>query len=97
MSCSSLWVIYIIFCNNCTDFYIGSTNNFRNRMNLHRFHTTHDESNRLYVNKHFSECCGNNDKGFKAFPFHKVNKEDPTYLLCKEMYFIRMYRPPLNR
>ena len=35
MNCNSLNVIYLIICN-CGLNYIGQTNNFRNRINLHK-------------------------------------------------------------
>ena len=35
-NCKSINLIYIIYCNKCLYYYIGQTNNFRNRFNAHK-------------------------------------------------------------
>ena len=94
MSCITSNVIYILFCNGCTEIYVGETSiNLSLRMNLHRNHIENTNYRHFYVSKHIKNC-GNS--AFKVIPIYQVpNKSD--YLRRKmEIYFISILNPKLN-
>ena len=94
INCSVKFIIYAIICPNCHDFYIGQTKDLRKRMTLHRQQTDTDEYRNLHVNKHIHNCA---DGQFKVFPFYKVLKNSVSLMSEKESFFIRTFKPPLNR
>ena len=70
MTCTSSFVIYMLICKSCGDFYIGKTTNMlRTRMTVHRQQTRKDELRFLKVNKHF-HACSNGE--FNMFPVYNV-------------------------
>ena len=95
MNCNVLNVIYVIECISCNAQYIGETNNFRLRMNLHRDHTRKNAV--LAVNKHLYECNMNSEIKFRVMPFFKVRQDDTLLRKMKENYFIKKFTPILNR
>lgn len=97
MNCNVLSCIYVLCCANCPSIYIGETNNFRLRTNLHRDHI--NKNSGLDVSKHIFECTSNfpiNKDKFKIMPIFKMNNDDVSYRKSMERNFIRKYEPDLN-
>lgn len=91
-TCISTNVIYVITCS-CGYQYIGSTQNLRMRMNVHRQHLRDESLRILNVSKHI-HCCS---KGkFQVFPFYQMYTNDKSLREAKEQYFIDKYGPELN-
>ena len=94
MTCKSSFVIYMLICKSCGDFYIGKTTNMlRTRMTVHRQQTRKDELRVLKVNKHF-HACSNGE--FNIFPIYNVCNSSQAVLDKKERLFICILKPPLN-
>ena len=58
MSCLSRDVIYIIIFSKCQDYYIGQTENLRNRVTLHKKQIKHEQYRHLPVSKHLQGTGG---------------------------------------
>lgn len=95
MNCSTLNCIYVIRCAGCSKLYIGETNNFRLRTNLHRDHVTNNRG--LHVSKHIYECTKLKSKKFDIMPFYKVKRDCESLRKQKETYFINKFKPDLNK
>lgn len=54
MTCNTLNSIYVLKCWECEKLYIGETNNFCLRINLHKDHAKN--KNDLNVSKHIFKC-----------------------------------------
>ena len=91
MNCTTDNVIYVLFCNGCTAYYVGETGNSMNiRINLHRNHIVKEGF--LPVSKHIKYCCG----AFKVIPIYRL-PIDSIYLRRQmENYFIKVLKPRLN-
>ena len=68
MSCLSRDVIYIIICSKCQDYYIGQTQNLRNRVSLHKEQIKHEQYRHLPVSKHLHRC---NNGMFRIMPIYQ--------------------------
>ena len=65
MSCNTKKCLYVLQCAGCQDIYIGETNNFRLRINLHKDHASKNIG--LNVSRHKFQCTeylGNSPKFF---------------------------------
>ena len=93
MSCNSLFVIYYIKCQFCPLSYIGETDNFRSRVNLHKSNTKNEANRNLKVNKHIHFCSKNK---FSITPIFKCKNDDYVYRKEMESVFINSYCPSLN-
>ena len=93
MSCNSLFVIYNIKCQFCPLSYIGETDNFRLRVNLHKSNTKNEANRNLKVNKHIHFCSKNK---FSITPIFKCKNDDYVYRKEMESVFINSYCPSLN-
>ena len=93
MNCNTKNVIYILFCNGCSDFYVGETGIALNlRINLHRNHINNLNYGFLPVSMHIRKCS----KSFRVLPIYKL-PIDSAYLRKKlESYFISILMPKLN-
>ena len=69
MSCLSRDVIYIIICSKCQDYYIGQTQNLRNRVTPHKEQIKHEQYRHLPVSKHLQRC---NNGMFRIMPIYHV-------------------------
>lgn len=67
MNCKARNVIYVILCTNCDSFYIGQTENLRNRVTLHKEQIKHDRYRHLHVSEHLKSC---NNGNFKICPIY---------------------------
>jgi hypothetical protein len=99
ISCVSSNLIYILFCNNCFQFYVGETKNMlRLRVTLHRqhFNTHYGDNNPLA--QHINNCQTqfNRHPKFKIYPFY-CNPDMSTHSRKQiENYFIHKLNPSLN-
>lgn len=93
MSCKSREIIYIIICPKCDSFYVGTTENLRNRVTLHKQHIRHEEYRHLAVSEHLFKCSGGN---FKIMPIYQCINANRLTREAKEKYFIRVLEPNLN-
>ena len=95
MSCTVKYVIYVIECRGCGKYYIGETNNLRNRVTLHNQHIRHEQLRKIPVSGHIASCS-NTDPKYYIFPFFKMRTDSVIERREKEKYFIRKYKPDLN-
>lgn len=95
MTCDTLNCIYVIICAGCKDIYIGETNNFRLRTNLHRDHALKNTG--LGVSRHIFKCTINMENKFTIMPFYKLNSDDIQFRKSMETHFINKFQPELNR
>ena len=91
LDCNSKNVIYVLFCEDCGDEYIGQTINLRNRVIVHR-QQAKNNSNFIPASKHFNNCAKKLPY-FKVIPFYQCKEE---CLKVKEAFFIDKLRPQLN-
>ena len=97
MSCDTKNCIYLLQCAGCQDIYIGETNNFRLRINLHKDHASKNIG--LNVSRHIFQCTehrGDSPKFF-AMPFFKITVDNIYLRRNMESYFINKFCPQLNR
>ena len=94
MNCCSKNVIYVLFCKNCEEYYVGETNMTLNlRVNLHRQHINNPQYSFLHVSSHIRSCGSE----FQILPIYKVSNNS-TYIIRRlEEYFIYFLSPTLNR
>ena len=62
MNCLSINIIYAIICPKCETFYIGQTENLRNRVTVHKEQIKHEKYRHLHVSEHLNLCNGGNFK-----------------------------------
>ena len=91
--CKATYVIYIIKCLGCGHDYIGSTNNLRHRVALHKSHIKNPENSICPVSGHLRDCS---EGKFKIFPFVKIHSNNSRDLLYIEQGLIRKHKPSLN-
>ena len=86
--------IYVINCPGCEQYYIGKTVSLRHRMTTHRSNIKHEDQRVMEVSKHLDSC----GKGkFRVTPFYRMKRKGIIAHLTTENYFIRKYKPMLNR
>ena len=93
MNCRSCFVVYVLFCDNCSAFYIGKSEKpLHIRVNSHRFQLTHDINDAtLPFIKHVKLCSNS----FSVSCVHQSPKV-PLQLEIIESYFINLLQPPYN-
>ena len=89
MTCDTRNCIYVLQCGGCSKYYIGETNNFRLRINLHKDHAK--KKTGLGVSRHIFECTANNscEYNFLVMPFFKLKDDDAGLRKSTENYFIK--------
>ena len=96
-SCNTSYVIYCLFCVNCSQFYIGkSQTTLKKRFNLHRFHLRQAEEDPTYslpLYKHLISCSSSE---FGVTVIYVEHEKEPLKLLLSEQYFIKLLKPSLN-
>ena len=95
MTCTVKNVIYVIECQGCRKYYIGETNNLRNRTTLHNQHIRHENLRQIPLSGHIASCSESDPKYF-IFPFYKMNSDNRIDRREKEKYFISKFKPQLN-
>ena len=98
--CKSLTCLYYLTSPVCTKNYVGKTANFRERMNNHKTDIRNHEPDTIYADKHFNECITKRfgflkEPLFYSMPFLYVKDDDKRDRL--EKYYIRQFKPELNR
>lgn len=92
--CNSTNLIYCIICPNCGGHYIGQTECLRNRMNLHRSHSSPgNEDAPLKINQHLQTCARGR---FLVIPFFKVRRFHQIAREGWEQHFIEIFKPSLQ-
>ena len=93
--CNSRNVIYILICGGCWKFYIGETQDTKERARLHASNTNHPKNaNCKKLSEHLHSCSGLQHPYFKMFPMYYV--ENPMERKFIEKRFIKRFNPPLN-
>ena len=88
MTCNCKNCLYVIECQGCKQMYIGETNNFRLRTNLHRDHASKNIG--LCVSRHIFSCTNRtHSEKFRIMPFYKMSTDDPVKRRFMEAYFIK--------
>ena len=95
MTCTVKNVIYVIECQGYRKYYIGETDNLRNRTQLHNQHIKHAHLRMIPVSGHIASCSKIDPKYF-IFPFFKINSDSIIDRKEKEKLFIQNYKPDLN-
>ena len=91
-NCLSKYVVYVLVCNNCQQYYIGlTTNHLCSRMTVHRQQIQNTDLRKLKVSKHIASCSKHLDIKFAVFPFFQVKNESLTVLRRKESFFINKF------
>jgi hypothetical protein len=94
MTCETPFVVYILLCLSCKQFYVGETNmKLSLRMNLHRSQIQHPERSILHVSEHLRECNYN----YRVLPIYKSQHSSSYVLLRMEKYYINLLKPTLNQ
>ena len=91
-SCNAKNIIYLLVCT-CMKFYIGESQELRQRVFLHRSHAKSVKNQSLFVSKHLSQCSNGQ---FTIYPFYQMQNDDPIARREKEKYFISKFNPELN-
>ena len=92
MSRLSRDVIYIITCSKCQDYYIGQTQNLRNRVTLHKEQIKHEQYRHLPVSKHLPTC---NNEMFRIMPIYQFSNNNRIERESKESNIISILEPKL--
>ena len=98
--CKSLTCLYYLTCPVCTKNYVGKTANFRERMNNHKTDIQNPEPNKIYADNYFSECITKRLAFLKELLFystHFLYVKDDDNRDGLEKYYIRQFKPELNR
>lgn len=93
MNCKARNVIYTIICTKCESFYIGQTENLRNRVTLHKEQIRHKQYRHLAVSEHLEKC---NNGNFTIMPIYQCQDSSRLIRESKEKEIISLLRPDLN-
>ena len=97
MSCSSCYVIYVITCKGCKRQYIGETGDIlRNRVSVHRQLIKDSGTRQIPLSEHIDNCS-TEEIQFSICPFYKLHNSDTILRREKEKYFIKLFKPLLNK
>ena len=92
-----LHVLYVITCNGCGEYYIGQTGDkLRTRRTIHAQQIRDPSTRMIPLSEHIDNCCQTTPK-FNMFPFFKLKSNNISNRIQKEMYFIRAFKPKLNK
>ena len=94
-TCNSRNVLYVVFCNNPPDFYLGKTDDTKQRMRKHASDVRHPENSNCRVcSEHLRECSGLVEPFFKMYPFYYEDDSHSRHVI--ERRFISWWKPNLN-
>ena len=94
MNCKSRNIIYILICAKCRSFYVGQTENLRQRVTLHRQQINHEEYSHLAVSEHIRRCSNGN---FQIMPIYQCDSHSSRLTReLKERDIITILQPDLN-
>ena len=93
--CNSKNVIYVVKCFNCWLFYIGETEDLKERTRLHMSNVHNPcNANCKKLSLHLRSCSNLVHPYFTIFPIYYVeNRQERRFI---EKHFIQRYSPPLN-
>ena len=95
LNCSVKNCVYVLTCENCSDYYIGKTVDLRRRMSKHRRAIEDEYQRELKVSIHIATCC---DKPrYSVLPFYQVKRKGAIALAATEEFYIRKFKPVLNK
>ena len=94
-SCDSKDVLYVFFCNNCDFFYIGQTEEPKQRTRNHKSDVIHpNNSNCKKCSEHLRTCSKMEELHFNIYP---CLYEESKYLReLKKRRYIMNWEPQLN-
>ena len=94
-TCDSGNLIYKISCNNCGQYYVGSTGDLRSRVSGHKSDL---KEAKMKVHKHIRNCAGGESLAvpFSIVPFYKCKTDTFSGRIAVENYFRRKFKPQLN-
>lgn len=95
MNCKSENLVYCATCPTCKENYIGQTgDHLFDRVRVHKQQIRDPSVRNTPCSKHFDNC----GKGhFRIFPFFKIFMDSKAFRIAKEDYFIKKFKPLLNR
>ena len=88
-------VLYVHICNNCDLFYIGQTEDLKQRTRKHKSDVSHpNNSNCKKCSEHLRTCSKMKEPYFNIYPFlYEENKYLPE---IKERRYIMNWEPQLS-
>ena len=93
--CDSKNVIYVLICNHCWEFYIGETQDLKERIHKHKSDVYHTlNSNCKKLSTHLRRCSNLREPFFNIYPIYFVEGQQRRRFIEKR--FIYYYKPPLN-
>ena len=93
MSCQSRNIICTIIRLKCESFYIGQTENLRNRVTVHKEQIKHKKYRHLQFSEHLNSCNGGN---FKICPIYNCYNGTRLSRESKEKEIISILKPDVN-
>ena len=94
-TCNSRNVLYVVFCIHPPDFYLGKTDDIKQRMYKHASDVRIPEnSNCRECSEHLRECSGLVEPYFKIYPFYYEDDAHARHVI--ERRFITWWKPNLN-
>ena len=93
-SCDSKDIIYILICKTCDNFYLGQTQDFKQRTAKHKSDVKNSYNNTCRIcSKHLRDC-NQAEPYFQIFLFYY--ETDTALRKYKEKRYIPRWKPPLN-
>ena len=93
-SCDSKDVIYILICKTCDNFYLGQTQDFKQRTAKHKSDVKNPHNSTCRICSEHLRDCNQAEPYFQIFPFYyETNTALREY---KEKRYILRWKPPLN-
>ena len=94
MNCKSRNIICILICAKCRSFYVGQTENIRQRVTLPRQQINHEEYSHLTVSEHIRRCSSGN---FQIMPIYQCDSHSSRLIReSKERDIITILQTDLN-
>ena len=96
LSCKSKNVLYLMTCLGCHENYVGlTTTSLAARHRVHRQQIFTASLRHLHVSHHIFHCNPTTEIKYSLVPFYKIN--DKTMGEIKEQFFIKQFKPTLNK